>query len=134
MPMNDALRLPAMLLFTALVAHPGGGDVTRGPEPALMPETSGRDSLGETADARMRWALHCAAVAIEAFYVSNYETYAGATVRILEDFGFQAPEGVILEILDATERHYRLEASASGGAFKSWVFDSSDALTKPGRR
>jgi hypothetical protein len=132
--MNDAPRHLIALLFTALTAHPGGSDVARIPETGLTPPSIRRDSLGETVDARMRWTLYCAAVAIEAFYGSNGESYAGATPRILENFGLRPEPGVTLEILDATDRHYELLARASGGAFKSWVFDSNDAEFKPGPR
>jgi hypothetical protein len=82
----------------------------------------------------MRWDLHCAAVAIEAFYGSNGDSYTGATVPILRSLGFRPTKGVTLTILDATGQHYRLKAGAAGGSFKSWVFDSSDAKTIPGSR
>jgi hypothetical protein len=100
----------------------------------LVPSMASNDALGETADARMRWDLHCAAVAIEAFYGSNGDSYTGATVPILRSLGFQPTTGVTLKILDATDQHYKLEASAAGGSFKSWVFDSSNAKMIPGSR
>lgn len=72
----------------------------------------------------MRQDLHNAAVAIEAFYGSNGQSYRGATVADLQEQGFHPSDGVTLSILDATDRHYTLEASATGGSAKSWVFDS----------
>ena len=132
--MNHAARLLIMLLFAALSAHPGGPQVASSPETGLTPPSIRRDSLGEIVDARMRWTLYYAAVAIEAFYGSNGDRYAGATLRILENFGFRPEPGVTLQILDATDRHYLLSARASGGAFESWVFDSNDAKVKPGPR
>ena len=79
----------------------------------------------------MKRGLLYAAIAIEAFYDSNGGSYTGATLKILRHLGFRPAPGVTLKILDATGQHYRLEASTSGGSFKSWVFDSSDAQMKP---
>jgi hypothetical protein len=110
------------------------GDRDDGLGEDVVPSMARDDWLGETADARMRWDLHCAAVAIEAFYGSNGDSYGGATVPILRSLGFRPTKGVTLTILDATDQHYRLKASAAGGSFKSWVFDSSNAKIVPGSR
>jgi hypothetical protein len=143
--MRRILRLLSMLLFTIMAVNLlDGGTICRalansspddlGPQAPSGPPIAHDESLAEAADARMRWALIGAAVAIEEFYDSNDASYTGATVRILRDFGFRSQPAVTVKILDATGRHYKLEASAAGGSPKSWVFDSSDAKVKPAAR
>jgi hypothetical protein len=142
--MRDS-RLPSLTLFAALATtRVYGGPIASEAAPVVVASvdrldsegmgvisTTGDASLNEAADARMRQGLLYAAIAIEAFYDTNGGSYTGATLKILRRLGFRPASDVTVNILDATDQHYRLEASARGGSFGSWVFDSNDAKMKP---
>jgi hypothetical protein len=82
-------------------------------------------------DFRMKSQLHDAAVAMEFFYDSNSQSYAGATLSSLRDLGFCPVVGIDLEILEATKERYRLRATSTGST-AGWEFDSTTAkITSP---
>jgi len=113
--------LKTLFILTALLVLMVGHSVADDPQDKTA---SHRNQTGTAADVRMKDDLHHAAVAIEFFYGTHGNSYRGATLADLIALGFRPSDGVTLTILDASDKHYKLEATASGGSAKSWIFDS----------
>lgn len=97
----------------------------------FRPPPQGGRHADQSLDARMKEDLHNAAMAMEAFYEPNHNSYRGATVDELEKLGYRPSEGVTLTILDVTDQGYKLVATAPGGSARGFAFDSITGRIEP---
>jgi prepilin-type N-terminal cleavage/methylation domain-containing protein len=77
-----------------------------------------------TIDAKMKSDLHNAAQAMEAYYGSNDNSYAGADVDTLKAFGYRQSDGVTLDV-SGNVTTFTVTASATGGNVGSIAFDAT---------
>lgn len=77
----------------------------------------------QAVDVKVKQDLHSAATSMEAFYGSNSNSYAGADVRALLDYGYRQSSGVTLTVQSADDQNYDLRGSAPGGSGE-WKYTS----------
>ncbi|MGH7820130.1 MAG: hypothetical protein ACREQ9_10170 [Candidatus Binatia bacterium] len=75
------------------------------------------------ADARMKVVLHNTGVAMEGYGILH-DSYVGASVPGLAEYGYRPTAGVGLAILRATIADFSLRACADGGSYPGLRFDS----------
>ena len=78
----------------------------------------------QAADSKAKSDLHNMATAMEAYYGSNSNSYAGASVGVLNTFGFRQSSAVNDTVQNQTATSYDLSATPTGGT-NSWTFFST---------
>ena len=75
-------------------------------------------------DARMKSDLEAASKAVEAFYGSNGNSYAGVTLNILKTHGYRQSPSLTLSVAGSAAG-YRITARAAGGNTTRFRLDSA---------
>src|SRR5262245_39661823 len=78
----------------------------------------------QAADSKAKSDLHNMATAMEAYYGSNQNSYSGATVTLLTNYGFRQSSGVNDAVVGPNQTAYSLTANPTGGT-SSWQFSST---------
>ncbi len=79
----------------------------------------------QAADSKAKSDLHNMATAMEAYYGSNSNSYAGVTLGTLKTFGFRQSTSVDDVVTGADSTSYSLSANPIGGT-NSFIFKSTD--------
>ena len=84
----------------------------------------------QAADSKAKSDLHNMATAMEAYYGSDANTYANATLPTLKTFGFRQ-SGAVNDVIvgGSTATSYSLTSNPTGGT-KQWSFDSTSGQIK----
>jgi type IV pilus assembly protein PilA len=78
----------------------------------------------QAADSKAKSDLHNMATAMEAYYGSNANSYAGTTLTGLHDYGFRQSSNVTDAVNTANQTAYSLTSNPTGGT-GTWSFDST---------
>src|SRR2546430_536889 len=85
----------------------------------------------QAADAKAKSDLHNMATAMEAYYGSNNNSYAGAAVGVLTTYGFRQSTSVTDSVGTNNATTYTLSATPTGGT-GSYGFDAATGAISTG--
>jgi prepilin-type N-terminal cleavage/methylation domain-containing protein len=86
----------------------------------------------QAADADAKTNLHNAATAMEAYYGSNGNSYAGAGVpTLITTYGYRQSNAVTIAVVGPTASGYVLTASATGGNPVTFTFNADTGKIAP---